>query len=85
MSPLTSELSAPFAWCATLDVGWATHCRLRHRVSQEEFVYLDPPLALEACGHNYHLQCIVSWVERSRSNRMCPLCGAHMQTSQLGG
>lgn len=46
---------------------------------------MDPPLELEECGHSYHLQCLLSWAERSRGNRTCPLCGAHMQASQLGG
>lgn len=85
-----SASSAPSAWCVTRSVLGGTRmradCRLRHRVAQEEFdAELDPPLALDDCGHSFHLQCLLSWSERRPTNRTCPLCGARMHSSQLGG
>ena len=44
-------------------------------VCLDEFDPRDNPAARTVCGHRYHLQCVVSWAQRSSA---CPLCGARL-------
>lgn len=38
----------------------------------------DNPKITSACGHAFHLQCIVAWETRSGS-RFCPICAKPMK------
>lgn len=43
----------------------------------------DNPKIASACGHAFHLQCIVEWETRSGS-RFCPICAKVMQYVEAG-
>jgi hypothetical protein len=41
----------------------------------------NPALALDGCGHRFHLPCLLAWEQRSRN---CPVCEVPMQHPALG-
>ena len=50
-------------------------------VCLEEFDARDNPAASTRCGHRFHLQCCLSWAQRSGA---CPLCGAELELEEPG-
>ena len=42
----------------------------------------DSPIVLGHCGHAFHIQCIMKWIEQPDSNNTCPMCSQYFQIQE---
>ena len=78
MTPTTSKTpdASPLPSSLVLDLDDSECC-----VCLDEFDEGDNPAAFTKCGHRFHLQCCMSWAQRSSA---CPLCGARLEMEDEG-
>jgi hypothetical protein len=50
-------------------------------LTAQDFLSPDNPELELACGHKYHLPCLLAWEQRSH---LCPVCNARMVHDALG-